>query len=158
MKLHRAPLAVALSLVASLLPFTASAEDIEVAGAWARATVASQRSAGAFMQITSSKGGRLVQVSSPAAGFSEIHSMKMENGVMQMTRIAGMDLPAGRPVLFAPGGYHIMLFDLKKPLVKGEKLPLSLTLQGKDGVTHRKQVMVDILDLGATGPNHPQQH
>jgi hypothetical protein len=80
--------------------------------------VAQQKATGAFMQIVSQQGGRLVQASSPVAAVVEIHEMTMENNVMKMRAIPGLDLPAGKPVDLKPGGYHVMLMDLK-PLLSG---------------------------------------
>ena len=74
---------------------------------WVRGTVAQQKATGAFMQITSTQGGKLVSAASPLAGVVEIHEMKMEGNVMKMAAVAGLDLPAGKTVELKPGGQHI---------------------------------------------------
>ena len=74
---------------------------------------------GAFMKITSKDGARLVSASSPVAGVTEVHEMKMDGGVMKMRALQdGLDLPAGKTVELKPGGYHVMLMDLKSTLTK----------------------------------------
>jgi len=81
------------------------------------------------MVIVSPRDARLAGVSSPAAGAAELHSMTMDGGTMRMRAVEALDLPAGTPVNLAPGGYHVMLFDLKKPLVAGQKVPLTLVIE-----------------------------
>jgi len=58
--------------------------------------------------------------------------MRLENGVMEMRQIKSLELPAKQTVKLEPGGLHIMLLDLKKPLKLGDKVPLRLTLQRAD--------------------------
>ena len=71
---------------------------------------------GAFMWLTADKEARLVSVSSPAAGVVEIHEMAMDKDVMKMRQVPGLDLAAGRITELKPGGYHVMLMDLKAPV------------------------------------------
>jgi len=101
--------------------------------AWVRGTVASQKSTGAYAQITSSAGGRLVAVSSPLAGVAEIHEMAMDGNVMRMRLLPSLELPAGKTVELKPGGYHVMLLELKQELKAGETVPLTLVVEGADG-------------------------
>lgn len=110
----------------------ASAQTI-VKEAWVRGTVAQQKATGAFMQITSAQGGKLISVASPAAGVVEIHEMAMEGDVMKMRAVKGVDLPAGKAVELKPGGYHVMLMDLKQQAKVGSSLVLTLIVEGKDG-------------------------
>ncbi len=118
---------------------------------WVRGTVAQQKATGAFMQITSAGGGRLVSVSSTAAGVVEIHEMKMDGSTMQMRALPALDLPAGKVVELKPGGYHVMLMDLKAPLKEGESVDLSLVVQGKDGKKETITVKAPIKALGSGG-------
>lgn len=108
---------------------------VTVTDAWARATVPQQKASGAFFTIVAKSGARLVGVASPVAGVAELHEMKMDNHVMHMNAVAGIDLPAGTPVELKPGGYHVMLMDLKQQLKEGESLPLTLTLEYPAKVT-----------------------
>jgi hypothetical protein len=131
--------AVRLSLIAAaVIPSAAPAADaIRVIDPWARATVPGQKVGGVFMEIVSPRGARLTGVASPVAGAAEVHSMTMDGGTMKMRAVEALDLPAGRPVKLAPGGYHVMLFDLKKPLVAGEKVPLTLVIEDAGKRTHK---------------------
>ncbi len=106
--------------------------QVSVKDAWVRATVAQQKSTGAFMQLSSAKPVRLVSVSSPVAGVAEVHEMKMEGGVMKMRAVEALDLPAGQTVELKPGSYHLMLMALKSPIKEGEAVPLSLVFEGAD--------------------------
>ncbi|MBW7923800.1 MAG: copper chaperone PCu(A)C [Burkholderiaceae bacterium] len=127
---------------------TAAAAEVRVDEPWARATVAGQQTSGAFMILTSSTDARLVGVQSPAAGVAEIHEMAMENNVMRMRAIDGLALPAGKPVELRPGGYHLMLLDLKKPLEAGQSVPLTLTVEDAQGKRERIDVQAQIRPLG----------
>ena len=111
---------------------SASHGQVQVKDAWARPALQGQTATGAFMSLTSSDGARLIGAASPVAGVVEIHEMVMEGSVMRMRPIAGLDLPAGRSVELKPGGYHVMLMDLKRPLKAGERVPLELRLETKD--------------------------
>ena len=135
--LIRAGLRLTLVAIAAL-PYVAPAADaIRVLDPWARATVPGQKVGGVYMEIVSSRDARLVGVSSPAAGSAEVHSMTMDGGTMRMRAVEALDLPAGTPVKLAPGGYHVMLFDLKKPLVAGQKVPLTLVIEETGKRAHR---------------------
>ncbi len=120
-----------------------------VKDAWVRGTVAQQMATGAFMQITSAGGGKLLSASTPAAGLTEIHEMKMAGSTMQMRALpAGLDLPAGQAVDFKPGGYHLMLMDLRAPLKAGDTLDLTLVILTKDGKRETLVVKAPVKALG----------
>ena len=106
--------------------------QVAVKDAWVRATVAQQTTAGVFMQITAPRDTRLVEVRSSAAHIVEIHEMAMENNVMKMRAVEGLDLPAGRTVELKPGGFHVMLIDLKAQVKAGDRVPVTLVFEGKD--------------------------
>lgn len=114
-----------------LRPATA-AEIVKVESPWARSTVPGQKASGAFMQLTASRPLLLVGVESPVAGAVEIHSMTMENGVMRMQAVPGVPLPLGQKVELKPGGYHVMLLDLKQTLKAGDEIPLTLKIEAED--------------------------
>ena len=120
------------------------AQPVAVADAWARATVTGQKASGVFMKLTAAQATRLVGASSPVAGVVEVHEMKMEKDVMKMAAIAGLDLPAGKTVELRPGGYHVMLMDLKAPLLKDSTLPLTLMFKDAKGVMTPLEVKVPI--------------
>jgi copper(I)-binding protein len=138
---------VAASIFALTLAAGAAAE-VRVDEPWSRATVAGQQASGAFMTLTSSSDARLVAVESPAAGLAEIHEMAMENNVMRMRAIDSLALPAGKPVELRPGGHHLMLLDLKKPLEAGRSVPLTLTVENAQGQRERIDVQAQIRPLG----------
>lgn len=150
-------------LPATLLAFTlaaasAHAQTVEVSNAWVRATVPGQKGTGAFMSLTAKDGARLVGISSPVAGVAEVHEMKMEGDIMKMRALPMLDLPAGKTVQLKPGGYHLMLTDLKQPLPKGASVPLTLRFQDAKGVESRLDVSLPVStaapSTAATGPAH----
>lgn len=105
-----------------------AATTVKVENAWIREPAPGQTVVGGFMDITSVKNARLVQVSSPAA-MVEMHEMKMLGDVMQMRALQKIDLPGGKTVKLEPGGLHLMLDKFKKPLKAGDKLPLTLRIK-----------------------------
>lgn len=118
--------------------------QVNVSSAWARSTVPGQGGTGAFMTIVSKDGGKLVGAASAVAGVVELHEMAMENNVMKMRAIPALDLPAGREVELKPGGYHVMLLDLKRPLKVGEKVQIELRLETRDGKRVTQPVEVEV--------------
>lgn len=151
--------AVRLSLIAAVVvPSAARAADaIRVIDPWARATLPGQKVGGVYMEIISPRQARLTGVASPIAGAAEVHSMTMDSGTMKMRAVEALDLPAGRPVKLAPGGYHVMLFDLKKPLVAGENVPLMLVIEDAGRRTYKIAVTA-IVRAAGRGADHDGQH
>ena len=141
-------LASPLFLTAALWAGTATAETatapVQAENAWVRATVAGQKATGAFMRLTASSASRLVRAESATAGVTEIHEMKMEGDVMKMRAISGLDLPAGQAVDLKPGGYHVMLMDLKAPLAQGTQVPLTLVFQDAQGAQSQLVLQVPV--------------
>jgi copper(I)-binding protein len=135
------------AIAASALSFATLAQTVEVKDAWARATVQGQMATGAFMKLTAKEGTRLVSVSSPVAGVSEVHEMSMDNNVMKMRAIPGLDLPAGKAVELKPGGYHVMLMDLKAPLQKDTAIPLTLVFKDAKGVETKTEIKVPVASM-----------
>ena len=120
MNFHQFSLSFAL---AATLAAPAFAQSINVKDAWARASVPGQMGTGAFMKITAKEGSRLVGASSPVAGVTEVHEMKMDGNVMKMRAVeGGLELPAGKTVELKPGSFHLMFLKPKRPLVEGEVL------------------------------------
>ena len=150
MKFSKHLIAAAFTAVCAVSAF---AQNVTVTDAWARATVQGQKATGAFMKITAKDNAKLVSASSPAAGVVEIHEMKMDKDVMKMSALPnGLDLPAGKAVELKPGGYHVMLMDLKAPLAKDTTVPLTLTLQDAKGVKSNVELRVLV---GTQAPNMP---
>jgi hypothetical protein len=126
-----------------------AAAQTAVSEPWVRGTVAQQKSTGAFMKLTSTQGGKLVSAQSPVAGVVEIHEMAMEGNVMKMRAVPGLDLPAGKAVELKPGGYHVMLMDLKQQVKAGDTVPISLVIEGKDGKKETIEVKAPVKALGS---------
>ncbi|MBN8440130.1 MAG: copper chaperone PCu(A)C [Thauera sp.] len=145
------------SLFATFLAAPASA-DVTVGDAWVRATVPSQKATGAFMLLTSDVDARLVAARSSVAGVVEIHEMVMANNVMKMSPIPALDLPAGKAVELKPGGYHVMLMDLKAQVKDGDKVPLTLVIEGKDGKQQTLELSAPARPLNAPASGASMQH
>lgn len=120
------------------------AQTVDVKDAWVRAAVPGQSGTGAFMNITAKDGAKLVGVSSPVAGVAEVHEMKMDNDVMRMRAIPALDLPAGKTVALKPGGYHVMLMELKQALPQGGTVPLTLTLRDAKGQESKVELKLPV--------------
>ena len=146
------------TLVAALLlgavAATAHAE-VNVKDPWVRATVTGQKATGAFMQLKADADVSLVGASSPAAGIVEIHEMRMDAGVMRMSAISALPLPAGKAVELKPGGYHVMLMALKAPLKEGDTVPVTLTFRDKDGKASTMLVNAPVKALTAAPASAP---
>lgn len=125
-----------------------------VSDAWARGTVAGQSTTGVFAKITSTQGGRLLSVASPLAGVAEIHEMAMDGNVMKMRAVTAVDLPAGKTVELKPGGYHVMLMELKQPLKAGEAVPVTLVVEGAGGKRETIEVKAVVKLMAAESPPH----
>lgn len=145
------------SLLSLALAGTAFAQ-VTVSDAWVRATVAAQKASGAFMKLTADKGARLIEARSPVAGVVEIHEMALENNVMKMRAIAGLELPAGKPVELKPGGYHVMLMELKGPLNVGDVVPITLVFEGPDKARQSVEVKASVRALTAGGHGSMGKH
>lgn len=126
--------------------------QVTVTAPWVRATVAQQSSTGAFMQLKSAKAVKLVSVSTPVAGIVEVHEMAMDGQVMRMRAVPALELPADKMVELKPGGYHVMLMDLKGQVKAGDTVPLTLVFEGADQKRETVQVKATVKPLGAAMP------
>lgn len=132
----------------------AQAQTVEVRDAWARSTVPNQKSSGAFMKLTAKEGTRLVGADSPVAGITEVHEMKMVGDVMKMRAVDVLELPAGQTVELKPGGYHVMLMDLKTALKKDSTIPLTLVFKDAKGVESKVDVQVPVRSMAPGADAH----
>jgi copper(I)-binding protein len=152
MKTIKHLLAAALTTACAVSAF---AQTVTVTDAWARATVQGQKATGAFMKITAKDNAKLVGVSSPVAGVAEVHEMKIDKDVMKMAALPnGLDLPAGKAVELKPGGYHVMLMDLKAPLSKDSTIPLTLIVQDAKGVKSNIELKLLVGMQAPAMPSH----
>jgi periplasmic copper chaperone A len=122
--------AAALSISASAFAQTAKVGDIQIDGAWARATVAGQKVAGGFVKIDN-KGGadKLLSARADVGAATELHTMSMDGGTMRMRKVDAIEVPAKATTELKPGGLHIMFIDLKKQLAVGDTVPVTLRFE-----------------------------
>lgn len=136
-----------------VLAATLARSEVTVTEAWVRGTVPGQKATGVFMKLKSTEDVSLVNAASPAAGIVEIHEMVMRDNIMAMRSIDDVPLPAGKTVELKPGGHHVMLIDLFKPLAKGDKVPVTLTFVGKGNKRTKLEIKAEVMAPGAT-PMH----
>ncbi|NMG04983.1 copper chaperone PCu(A)C [Azoarcus taiwanensis] len=134
--------------------------QVTVEDPWVRGTVPKQQATGAFMMLTAETDARLVAAESPVAGVVEIHEMAMENDVMKMREIPALDLPAGQTMELKPGGYHVMLMQLKEQMVGGTVVPITLIFEDSAGERFTQEIEARVTALGAAreGADKPMQH
>lgn len=155
LSMDRASLCILALSSAFIFPATAAAQRIEVKEAWVRGTVPAQKVTGAFMEITSNSAARLISMASPLADTVEIHNMTMQNGVMKMFQVEGIDLPVGKTLKFAPGGYHAMLMGIKQQMKPGDRVPLTLTFEHTDKRRETLELAVEVRAItGARAAGH----
>lgn len=145
--LRRAILALATSalLCHTALAQTVQSQSVQVQGAWVRSTVPGQKASGAFMRLTAATGMRLLSITTPVAGVAQVHEMRMEGDIMKMQALPnGLELPAGKTVELKPGGYHLMLLDLKMPLKKDSSIPMTLVFVDAKGVQSKLELQVPV--------------
>jgi periplasmic copper chaperone A len=127
------------------------AGDLVITQAWARATPKGAKIGGGYLTIEN-KGtapDRLIGGSADIAGSVQVHEMSTDGGVMKMHPLdKALAIEPGKTVKLAPGGYHLMVMDLKSPLKKGDKLPITLEFEKAGKV----QVSLDVEGVGAQGP------
>jgi periplasmic copper chaperone A len=138
--------------LAALVMVAAAQAQVSVKDAWVRATVPHQKATGAFMQLTAAHDARVVEASSPVAGIVEIHEMAMVKDVMKMRAVDVLELPAGKTVELKPGGYHVMLMDLKGQVKDGDTVPLTLVVEGRDGKRQSLEIKAMARPLSAAAP------
>lgn len=131
-----------LAVAAIALLSSCALAQVKVSDQWIRATVPQQGSSGAYFSVRSAKAARLVEVRTPVAEHAELHTMTMDGQTMRMAKVDSIALPANKAVDLGPGGYHVMLFGLKRQLKDGETVPLTLVLEGADG--KRSEVNVNM--------------
>ena len=143
------------SLLLSNVSFAASYKlgALQIGQPWARATAPSAPAGGGFLTITNtgSTPDRLVSARSPAANMVQIHEMKMDGNVMRMREVEkGLEIPAGKSVTLAPGGYHLMMMGLKAPLKEGTQVPVTLVFEKAGSI----DINFEVGSLGATSAPH----
>ncbi|BDA85975.1 hypothetical protein Sa4125_35170 [Aureimonas sp. SA4125] len=120
---------------------------------WSRATPPSAKTGAGYMVLTNagSEDDRLIGLSTPAAARTEVHEMSVTDGIMKMNAVeGGLVVPAGGSVALEPGGYHVMLMGLAKPLAEGDKVPLTLTFERGGQVN----VVLNVGKIAEPAPAH----
>jgi copper(I)-binding protein len=154
-RLRSAVLAAALALLA-IGPAAAhefKSGPIEVVHPWARATPPAAKVGGGYAEIRNdgSEPDRLVSVTAEVAGRVEIHEMGVKDGIMTMRAVeGGVPVPANGTAALAPGGYHLMLLELKRPLKAGESFAGTMTFEKAGTIP----VTFDVQGIGSTGAGH----
>lgn len=122
---------------------------INVSEPYARATPPHAPNSAAFMMLKNSgdETVSLLNAKTPAAGVLELHTHAMHDGMMKMRQVESIEVPANGMTELKPGGLHVMLFDLQKPLKEGETLPLTLTFS--DGTQITQEVPIKKVMAGA---------
>jgi len=121
---------------------------VSVTGVWARATAPGQTDGAVYMSLVSKGGDTLTGAESPDADMAMLHSTMRMGGMSGMKDVDALALPAGKVVMLAPHGYHLMLMGLKHGLKAGQKIELDLEF-AKAGKVH---VTAPVEPLGASGP------
>ena len=143
--------AIAILAAAGLAAAHSAAAQVTVTDPWVRGTVTGQKATGAFMQLKSPADTVLIAATSPVAKIVEVHEMKLEGGMMRMNAVDKLPLPAGKVVELKPGGYHVMLMDLVRPLQEGDVVPLQLTFEDKAGKKQTLEVKAVVKPLATSG-------
>jgi hypothetical protein len=130
----------------------ADADMLAISQTWSRATPAGAKVASGYMTIKNNGPAtdRLIGGSTDAAAKVEVHEMTTKDGVMKMREIeGGLPIAPGATIRLAPGGFHLMLVDVKKPLKQGDKVTVALNFE-KAG---KKEIKLSVLGVGAKGPD-----
>lgn len=131
--------------------------DLVIGHPWSRATPGGAKIGGGYMTVTNngSAPDRLVAATTNVADHVEIHEMAMANNVMTMRKLDnGVEVPPGKAVAFAPGGYHLMLMGLKGPLKEGDRLKVTLTFEKAGPI----EVTINVEGIGAQHPAPAEDH
>src|SRR6202140_3300084 len=146
----------AVAMLCSSLAAPARAEEVKagdlvISQAWSRATPGGAKVGGGYL-IIENKGSapdRLIGGSADVADKIQVHEMATNNGVMTMRPLdKGLVIEPGKTVKLAPGGYHLMLLDLKSPLKQGDKVLVMLEFEKAGKV----KLSLDVQGIGAQGP------
>lgn len=116
------------ALVAGLLFTSPVWAAITIENPWCPPSM-SQANAVGFVTISSDKPDALIGAESNCCAALELHTHRMEDDVITMRKLDKVSLPAGQKVWLRPGGFHLMLIGLKKPLTDGMKVPVTLLFE-----------------------------
>jgi periplasmic copper chaperone A len=152
--------AATLFLIAATFGMTATAQktavepSLKVFDVWVKTTVPGGSVSAAYMHIKSAKPLKLIKAESSLTNTVEIHDMKMKDGVMEMKAVDAVVIPANKLVDLKPGGLHIMLIKVNKPIKKGDEVPLTLTFENEA----KQTFSVDVKAKGQEKDSHSHKH
>jgi len=152
--------ATAFLLVTAMSAFPAHAQKsaaeptLKVFDVWAKTTVPGGSVSAAYMHIKSGKPLKLIKVESPITNNAELHDMKMKDGVMEMRAVDAIVIPANKLIDLKPGGLHVMLIKVNKPINKGDNVPLTLTFENEA----KKTFTLDVKAKGQDKDSHSHKH
>jgi periplasmic copper chaperone A len=144
--------AALLAIATLMLTTPALADDVRIDDPWTRATAPGQKVAGGFMRLTADADMTLVGGSSPVSAHFELHTMRMDDGVMVMREVENIPLPKGKTVELKPGGLHIMFIGLRQPIRAGDRVPVTLRLRGADGKERMLEIEAEARAPGGMPP------
>ena len=147
-------LATAVLLAAAAHAHQFSVGDLVINHPWARPTAVGIPTGAAYLSITNhgAREDTLIGAQSPAAMRVEFHRTTFEAGMAKMRPASSLVIEPGDTLTAAPGGLHLMLVDLKAPLVRGTTVPLVLTFKEAGEVT--VQLKIELQDGDAGDSTH----
>jgi periplasmic copper chaperone A len=144
---------LALALISfQLLAHNHGKGDIEVRHPWSRATPPGAKVAVAYLEIRNlgKQPDRLLLASTPLAKRVELHVTEREGDVLKMRMVQSIEIPERSRITLRPGGAHLMLIDVSRPLEKGERFSMKLRFQRAGEV----EIELEVQELGSRHPRH----
>lgn len=143
-------------IVMGMWTLGASAGALDIREGYVRELPPGQTTSAAYMKLVNTGTAPLtiVGASSNSAARAEIHSTRQRDGMMQMESVARVPVPAHGEVALAPGGYHLMLIDLKQPLRAGDKVDITLRDERGGAYTATLPVVKMLGEAGAAPHHH----
>mgnify|MGYP003462203398 CR=1 FL=1 len=142
-------------LIPMLFVATSAGAQVSAENPWSRATPPGATIGAGFVLLRNAGAAdRVMGAASPVAGRVEMHVTVREGEVMKMREVSAFEIPAGGTFELRPGGAHLMLMGLKRPLKKGDKVPLTLKLEKGCELT----VELEVQEMGARAPAHRRGH
>ena len=136
--------------------WAAAADQVSAADAYVRLAPPNAPATGAFMVLKNAgdKDVKLVKADNPLSKSTELHNHLNDNGVMKMRPVAAIEIKAKGEAVLKPGGLHVMLIGMPKPLKEGDAVPLTLTFD--DGSSKKIEVPVraQVMEMPAHGHHH----
>jgi copper(I)-binding protein len=135
------------------------AADLQISGAWARATPPGAKVGGGYLTVQNNGAAdKLLGASGTIANRIELHEHSMEGGVMKMRQVPAIDVPMHSKVSLQPGGYHIMFIGLKAPLKAGDMVMLTLKFEkGGEMMVHMPIMKAPPAGNSGMGHDHTKQ-